>query len=490
MRDIVKASFITWIGAGAMIIAALVRGKVFAIELGPAGVGTISQLSGFVVAASVVGSLSLGSGIAQYVAKFAGKGEMEDIRRVVQVSIALTLVLGVLLTLMVWFTASHWSRWLFNGDETYASYIRLFSISIVCFSLTPTIQAVLNGLGEAFISSTVEIILTPIIIVSTFFLLKWWKIEGAILCLILISILRIAGQVAGLLRKHRDLFTNMFRLIDRRAVRKILSGLIKIAIGSFIIQQSDAAVQLFVRSRIIHLYSLEVNGLYQAAFAVSSQVLVPAMSFISAYAFSKVNSAKTRQERNQCTNEVLQLSFLVVVLGISALTLLRHTYIILLLSPKFLRSESLFPLQAAGEGFRQIGLAIGLGMILTSGVVTWVVVGLIWAASNAVFALIFLPMGFWALPLHYLISGIIYFTASWGVMSRYDQFAMNFQNKKILVSSFFLLILLSMLPFTFFAICSGFVMVIIWCWFALENYRQTILKELKKVFLIKFWINK
>jgi len=482
VRDLVKASFITWIGAAATILAALVRGKVFAVELGPVGVGTVSQLFVFVSAAGLVGSFTLGSGIAQYVAQFTGEGAREDIRRVVQTSIALTLILGMLLAVVVWFTASQWSRWLFNGDAGYANYIRLFSLVIVAFSLAPTLQSVLNGLGEAFISSGVEILLTPIIIVTVVFLLKGWKIEGAILFFTLIAFLRVGCQVAALFRKHRDIFLGFFRFIDRRAIRQILTGLLKIAIGGVIIQQSDAAAQVFVRTRIIQLYSLEVNGLYQASFATAQQVLIPAMAFISTYAFSKVNSSKTSQERTQYTNEALQLSLLIVVSGISAIILFKHAYIILLLSPKFLRSESLFPFQAAGEGFRQLGLAVGMAMLLTSGVVTWVVVGLIWAGGNAIFALVFLPLGFWALPLHYLAGGFVYFIVSWAVMSRNDQFAMNLLNKQILFISLFFLALLALLPFTIIGITLGLLLLFIWLLFALGHYRHFVIGKLKRIF--------
>lgn len=474
MRDLVKASFVTWVGSIAIALAALARGKVFAVWLGPAGVGIVSQLLGFINLVGLIGSFSLGSGIAKHIAEFVGQSAKDDVRRVVQTSLVLAFLLGVLLTVVAWLAAPHASRWLFDGDEAYAHHIRLLSLAIVALSLIPNLQSILNGYGAATVSAGTNIIVAVATIPLGLILVRQWGIEGAIIFLILIPIIRLGSQVMGMLWKYGHALHGIPRFIDERAVRRILSPLIRIAIASVIMKVSDSAALLFVRTQVIRLYGTETNGLYQAAFGAASQVLTVSMAFLGTYAFSSVSSATTSLERTERTNEAFHLSVLVAVLGVSGLILFRGIFVTLLLSPQFIPAESLFALQATGEAFKHLGLAVGLGILLTASVRTWMIVHLTWGVCSPVFALIFLRMGYWALPMPYFLTGLVYFMASWLVMVRSDDFKMSARNKWNLLSGAIVISFLALLPLDWMSTALGIVIVAVWCWFALGHYRQSL----------------
>jgi O-antigen/teichoic acid export membrane protein len=474
MRDLVRASFVTWIGAGSVMLASLIRGKVLAVELGPSGVGILSQLTGFSSLVGIAGSLSLGNGIAQFIARYVGERTGDDVRRIAQTSVVITGLVGFFLSIVVWIAAHRISELLFNGDISQKDSIRVMALGIVAMSLTLNLQAVLNGHGAAAISSLTDVMTAIATIGFTLLLVGLMGFSGAVLSIVFIQFARLIVQLTGLHWKYPDVLKGMPRFLDWTSLRTFLTALLRIAGASAIMSLSDSSAQLFVRSQIIRLYGAEANGLYQAAFGASSQVLVVSMGFVSSYAFALVNSASTSEERSNYTNQAFQLALLVLVSGASGLILFRDIYIHLLLSSNFLQSGGYFASQALGETFKQMGLVIGLAVLLTSGVRVWMGIGLFWALSNIFLSLIILPIGVWTLPLPYLLSSIIYFSLSWYVMARNDRFKMMKRNIYTLFSAIILLLLLAISDLTWVTSLLGLSSFFIWFWYALGNYRSAI----------------
>jgi O-antigen/teichoic acid export membrane protein len=471
VRDLVKGTVVTWLGAGALLLAALVRGKVFALSLGTAGVGIVAQLSGFTALAGSIGSLSLGSAVAQQVARFRGLGAQDDARRVIQTATFVSGALGVLLSAAAWVAAPSLSRWLFAGDGSYAWAVRLVALGIAFFSVGPNLQSVFFGYGAALYSSLADVataVLTVLLVVA---LVPRFGVTGAVVTLVAIAAGRSIAQTVGISRREPRAFSRFPSAVDRRALREILPMLLAIAAASVVMATTDSGAQLFIRTRIIRWYGVEENGLYQAAFAASSQVLVNGMSFVAAIAFARVNSAPTRPLRWQTTNEAFRLALIITTVGTCALIALRDPYIHLLLSRQFLPARQYFPLQAAGEAIKQLSMTAGLALLTTAGVIPWLGVGLLWSLVNVAGAVFLLPLGRWAVPLPYFIGAVTHFAVSWWAMIHFDGFRMSRLNALLLAGSAAVVVAMVGLPegtagaFARVALMAG------WLWFAVGEFR-------------------
>lgn len=476
MRDLLRASLFSWVGAVAMIAAALIKGKVAAVVLGPAGVGTTAQLTSFLNLMVVLTTLSLGSGIAQHIAKFVGEGAQDDVRRVVQTTLVVIGLLGVFFSLAIFAMAPYVSAQLFDGDNSQANYIRIVSIAILSTSLTSALQSICAGYGAVQLTSTADVVTAFASILFPLALIPLYGIPGAVVSMILISFARLGVLIFGLQRKYSNALHGIPRFVDRRAVSSILTALFRVGAASVVMASSDSFAQLFVRTRIIQLYGVEVNGFYQAALVPASLLLVTGLSFVTSYAFSHVNSALTSPERTSRTNQVFHLSSLIIVVTLSALILLRQVYIYVFLSPKFTPSEYYIVWLAGGEAFKQLGLVLGLAQLLTAGVKIWMTVGIFWAISNAFTAVAILFMGPWAVPLPYFFSGLLYFFLSWYVLARSDKFVLNKQNKTNLLLAILMLSIFAILPLHWSTFIGAPAVLAVWLYFALGPYRRDTVK--------------
>lgn len=474
MRDLIKASLLAWIGAGVIILSSVIRSKIVAVEIGPTGTGTIAQLVTFNNLIRVIGTLSLGSGIIQYIAKYIGADAKDNIRRVTQSSMVISGLFGIILSLGVWYFSEQISVWLFDGDASYATLVRILAPAIIAISLGGIVESVISGYGDAPVSSLADITTGVTTIAFSILLVPTLGIQGAVLALTIVYLARLVVLLGALFIRHREALEKMPRYFDYLAIKDILRSLFLVALASLLMGGADSLSQLFIRSRIVNLYGLETNGLYQTAFGASTMVLVNGTAFISKYANSRVNRSTTSQERTLRINQAFQLVLMIVCLGISGLILFRSPLIQILYSPEFDPAKKYFLLQPVGEGLKMLGLTVGLPLLLIGGIRKWITVGLFWATSNFLLSIILLPLGDWTLPLPYLLSGLFYFLLTWFLVARVDHFQMSSQNKRSLLSAIPLVVFLTLLPQRWDMILVGWLCFFVWFWFALGSYRSAI----------------
>lgn len=478
MRELAKATLLTWIGTAAVMLAAVIRSKVLAVTIGPAGVGTVAQLFTFVTFIGGIGSLYLGSGVAQNIARLSGDGGDDDVRRIVQSGLAVVALVSLILALLVIAFAPNIAKHVIGVGATDVRLFRLAAASVLLFGLIRHLEAVYSGLGAASLTSAAHIATALATVILSVSFTRLWGLEGAIAALTLTYLVSLSVQLMLLHWRRPDVLGGMLRYLDRRAFRVILPMLLRIGAVSFIMGSADSGVQLLVRSRIIALYGVEANGLYQAAFGASNQLITSSMGFIASYAFARVNNATTSSERTSRTNQAFRLGLVIVTGGVSLLAFSRYFYIRLLLSPSFYAAAPFFVVQAIGEALKQLGLVVGMAVLLTAGLHRWLTLGLFWALSNLVLSFTILPLGQWTLPIPYCLSGLGYFLLSYRIISSSDGFLLTRRNALALLSALPLVGAFLLASYNILWLTVALALALAWGWLALGDYHSAIRSRL------------
>lgn len=252
--------------------SSIVKNKVLAILIGPAGLGIISTLTEFINIASTLGSVGIAnSGVQSFSNSFSVKDEQlfSNYKRLNK----FYLVVALFIIVAVLFLSNSISEYLFKSSE-YGVMIALVSIGIG-FKIQTFLQnswitaiqkiqalakaSLYNGSITAFVS----------IVIAYYYSDKEWLIPTLVVLIPLVSWVVSTIQ-------HRRFFKESnfsFEQASRPEIRPILKfGLSTLTTG--VLQQS---VAIITKTQIIAHFGLEYLGYYQVALGLMFQY----MTFIS-----------------------------------------------------------------------------------------------------------------------------------------------------------------------------------------------------------------
>lgn len=112
-----------------MFLTGILRGKLYALWIGTAGVGIVGQLSGFLSFASTYNLLGLGVGASKYIAESHHAGDAKRVKSIVATCLTLTGGLSILSTILFVLLSERLSVILFHTHE-YRGYVTMASLEI------------------------------------------------------------------------------------------------------------------------------------------------------------------------------------------------------------------------------------------------------------------------------------------------------------------------------------------------------------------------
>lgn len=125
------------------VVLSIVRMKVLALVLGPAGVGVLSLYNSLQTAASTFAGLGIGSSGVRQIAQ--SQGDTAELGQVRKVLSAANLLQGALAMGAIWFLRERIAMWLF-GELTYAFEVGLVGIAVLLTLVTASQTALLRGM--------------------------------------------------------------------------------------------------------------------------------------------------------------------------------------------------------------------------------------------------------------------------------------------------------------------------------------------------------
>lgn len=352
-RRILSATIVMGGATIASILIGVVRTKIFALIIGPAGIGLIGLLTSIMATAAAVGSMGLGfSGVREIAAN-------EERRGLVRKALWLAIwPLAIITAAALWLGRFDISRWV-TGSEDQALGVGLTGIAAALAIVAVAQTAEIQGLGR--VGDVARI-----------------RVGGALLALFLgVPAVVYAGPIGIVLAIIAIPVGNVLAAVPYRPRSELppkggVSGNVVdewrrlLTLGATIMVTTSLATGALVviRTLVIRQDGLEAAGLYQAAYAISALNASLVLSAMATDYFPRLSGVEAdRSASSTLVNQQLHAALLLaspVLLGMAAVAPL---VLNLLYSSAFTPAADLLRWQLTGELFKLPGWALGFLLV-------------------------------------------------------------------------------------------------------------------------------
>lgn len=357
-RGLIRSMLVIGSAQVVNILISIIRMKVVAVLLGPAGVGLLGIYNNLQQMVGNAAGLGMGSSGVRQIA--GAKGDAQTLNRVSRVLLAAHLVQGTLAMIAVWVFRQPLAIWL-TDDHTLATEIGLVGIAILLMLLATAYTTLLQGLRRIGDLGRVTVIGA---LVSTLFglLAVWWLGRSGLIWFLVVQ--PLANLMAALF---------YVRKLPQRADRPPM-GLKKIwetwkpmaRLGAAFMAGGLAttATLLLVRAIVTRELGLDASGHFAAAWGITMTYVGFLLGAMGADYYPRLTEViHDRQAANGLMNDQAQLG---LAIGGPVLLLMigwAPWLITLLYASDFGPAATLLQWQTAGNVFKVASWAMSFAIV-------------------------------------------------------------------------------------------------------------------------------
>ena len=369
------------------MVFAAVRTKVFALWLGPAGVGLLGTLSAIADVTRSLASLGLPNSAVRQIAQAQARGDVPGLQLSAYVLRLSMWCLGLMAGIVLWMSSEVVAQWTF-GHLAYASGVAWLGLAVCLRMVADGQGALLQGLRRIPDLARESILGSTLSLVAAIACVYFWGIQGIAFSLVAIAAVSAAAAwlyarriaMQGISPQTHE-FTQELTCQIRLGLSFMVSSVVVLGAG------------YVVRWILIGELGLEQAGLYQAASALGTLFVSLVLQSMSADFFPRlVASGHDSDHGSRIVNEQVLVGLLLAGTGTAWTLTLAPLLIGVFYSPQF---------SVAAETMRWVCLGMAV-KVVTWPVATW----LIARESQMLFLLLDVV---WAMTLIVL--------AAWGVQA-------------------------------------------------------------------------
>lgn len=338
---------------GITLLASLIRNKLVAVLLGPSGLGLISIYNTFIILLNNATNLGISFSAVRNVSQISGENDSEALSRYVGVVRSWSIVTAVGGTFICFCLSAPVSFWTFGNYEYTLSFM-LLSPAVGLTALSGGELAVLKGirkLREVALISVLTALSTLIISVPLYYFIG---MDGIIPSLLLAAL----SVTVVTLRYSFRYFP--FRLPESFK-RELVSGVSMVKLGVSFITAGilGSGVEYVVRAYMLKTDSIDVVGLYNAAYAVT--VTYAGMIFVAMDTdyFPRLAAVnRDKAELSRLVNQQIEIALLLVTPLLVVFLIFLPVILPLLYSSKFLPVIGMAECAVLGMLVRAVALPI------------------------------------------------------------------------------------------------------------------------------------
>lgn len=396
-RGLIRSMLVIGSAQVVNILISIIRIKVVAMLLGPAGIGLLGIYNNVQQMVGNAAGLGMSSSGVRQIA--SARGDRQTLHRVSRVLLAAHLVQGTLAMVAVWLLREPIAIWLI-GDATLSTEMGLVGVAILLMLLSAAYTALLQGLRRIGDLGRVTVI---------------GAIAGTLIGLVAVWQLGEAGLIWFLLAQpFSSFFAALFfvRRLPERGSRAPFSlvetwstwkPMARLGSAFMLGGLATTSTLLLVRSAITQELGLEAAGYFAAAWGITMTYVGFLLGAMGSDYFPRLTEViYDREAANQLMNDQAQLS---LAIGGPVLLLLigwAPWVISLLYAQEFGPAATLLQWQSVGNVFKLASWALSFAIIAAAH-------AKIYFFMELSFNLVFLALIWWLLPVIGLeITGVAF----------------------------------------------------------------------------------
>jgi O-antigen/teichoic acid export membrane protein len=345
--DMGTATALGVLSSGVSLALSIVRSKVTAIALGPAGLGKVAEVLQIVTIANLPATMITGPALVSSVADAARRGDRAEVERIARtattVAVGASVVGGIIAVVAgYWLLPAPWghSAWPFT---ILAAATALFTAWAAISQQILTAHARLTRLTIVRLLMTVSAV--ALLCAGTLLL----GLTGQFIAMAVAAM--IAVPIAGLaVRRELGFFVWPSRAVDSAFVRRALT----IGATAFIAGWAQQGVLFTVRWTLIAHGGDEQNGQFQAAYAIGATYFGIVLDGIGTYVLPRYAAAQSAAELATEMEAAARFVFRMAPPAIFAAIAMRGLLVRALYSHRFDAANELVGLTMVGDMARSM----------------------------------------------------------------------------------------------------------------------------------------
>lgn len=336
------------------IIIAILRSKIIAILLGPAGLGIVGLLNSTTGFVSLLTNFGLGTSAIRDIAAANESGDEHRISKIVTVFRRLVWITG-LLGAVITFVSSSWLSQLTFGNKDYTVAFMWLSCSLLFSQLTSGQKVLLQGMRKLKYLAKANMLGSLIGLLISAPLYYYYRVDGIVPAIVLTAIflLGITWYFGKKIKIERTAVTAKETIFEGKGMLKMgfmlsLSGLI------------STGASYIVRIFISNTGGVEDVGLYSAGFAIIGTYVGMVFTAMGTDYYPRLSGvSKDNKKANLLINQQAEIAVLILAPILTVFLIFINWAVIILYSTKFTPVNGLIQWAALGMYFKAVSWAIG-----------------------------------------------------------------------------------------------------------------------------------
>ncbi|NOG31677.1 O-antigen translocase [Halomonas sp. TBZ9] len=404
-RGLIRSMLIIGSAQVVKIAISIVRMKLIAVLLGPAGIGLLGIYNNLQQMVGNVAGLGMGSSGVRQIA--SAKEDAQTLNRVKQVLLAAHLVQGSLAMVAVWLLRHPLAEWL-TGDTALATEVGLVGVAILLMLLATAHTALLQGLRR--IGDLGRVTVFGALVGTLIGLLAVWQLgqSGLIWFLLVQPLANLLAARFFILRLPQREKAVSLRLKDVWGVWKPMARLgVAFMMGGL----ATTVTLLLVRTIVTKELGLEAAGHFAAAWGITITYVGFLLGAMGADYYPRLTEViNDRQAANRLMNDQAQLGLAIGGPVLLLLIGMAPWVINLLYAREFGPAVTLLQWQSVGNVFKIASWAMSFAIVAAAH-------AKIFFFMELSFNVVFLALVWWLLPevglkitgIAFLVGYITYF---------------------------------------------------------------------------------
>jgi PST family polysaccharide transporter len=445
VKSAYRATAILASGSAVTVVVGLVSAKVWALLVGPAGIGLLGLMMSLVGLGGIVASLGIGTGLVREGANALGRQDLARAAVIQRAAYNATLALAAVAAVAFLALRRPISGWMLGGSE-HAASVPLLGLAVALTLIAGIQTSTLNAHHQVSALARFAVVNSLVGAALSLSILWFWRELG--IPYAVLSTTTVSAVLATWMTRRR-IETVPYRPSPEE-LRDASRSLLRFGIPFTASALVGSGVQLALPILVLHLLDTESVGFYRAAVSLSVGYLGFLLTAMAQDYYPRVSRVsgepeKLRELVNQQLHLITAIGAPIVILGLALAPLL----VPLVYAPSFRPAVPVLEWQMVGNLFKFWSWTMSFVILARSGsrvfFFTEFVGGMATLGASWIGVRLF---GLPGMGIAYLAAYLIYAAVVWAVVRKEIRFALARRNMAPMLTALLASLVVLVLPFT------------------------------------------